>query len=113
MTDPLVHLRAQKVQTNARRRALRQRAAQTVDRLAPPRLAQDAADFAADMVHETGQQVRAHPFTAAGVVAAAGIALFHRPLGRLVDRWLDRIDPPVDDVQPPVDDGDTNPVIDS
>jgi ElaB/YqjD/DUF883 family membrane-anchored ribosome-binding protein len=112
MMDPLARLRAATAQTKAQRLALRQRAAQTVDRLAPPRLAEDAIDAAADLVHDTGQQVRAHPFTAAGVIALAGIALFHRPLGRLVDRWLDRIDPPADEEPQLVEEDDAQPVSD-
>lgn len=106
MTEtPLQRLRAQSAATMAQRDALRLRAAQTVDRLTPQRLAGDAADLALDLAEETRAQVRAHPFTALGVVAAAGVALFHRPLGRLVDRWLDRLDPPGDDAPLSAEDG--------
>jgi hypothetical protein len=96
----------------AQRQALRLRTMQTVDRLAPVRLAEDASDFASDMLHETGQQIRRHPFTAIGVVAVAGIALFNRPLSRLVDHWLDQIDPPAVNAPPLVDDEDTRAVSD-
>lgn len=105
-------LRQQTAQSSARRQALRLRAAQTVDRLAPGRLAEDAVDAVAGLASETGERMRAHPGTTAAVLAVAAIALFHRPLGRLVDHWLDRFDPPGDEPAPPVEDGDAEPVSD-
>lgn len=96
MTTALDHLRSTVAQTDSQRQALRVRAAQTVDRFAAPRLAEDAVDFAADLVSETGQQIRAHPITFAGVVAAAGLYLFRRPIGARIDALLDRVDPPAD-----------------
>jgi ElaB/YqjD/DUF883 family membrane-anchored ribosome-binding protein len=112
VTDRLDDLRQQSAKTAAQRRALQARVAQTVDRLAPPRLAQDAIEFATDMVQETRQQVRANPLTAAGVVAVAAIAVFNRPLGRLVDRWLDRIDPPAASEEQPIEVTDAKAVSD-
>ena len=92
MTEPFDQLRKQIVQTHAQREAVRLRAAQTVDRLAPQRLMQDAANVAGDAARETGTQIKAHPFTAAGVLIGTVALLFHKPLLRtltnLLDAWL-------------------------
>lgn len=112
MSDPFDRLRLQTERTLAQRAALRLRATQTAERLSPARLAEDAVDYAKDLAAETGDQIRAHPFTAAGVLTVAGLALFQRPLGQLVDKWLDYLDPSVADEPPLADNEGTEPVSD-
>lgn len=96
MTDPLRRLQRQIVLTRLQRAKVRVRAAQTVDRLAPQRLAYDAYEGVLALADDTQAQVRKHPGTAAAVILGGAIALFHRPIGRAVDRWLDRVEPPAE-----------------
>lgn len=82
----------------ASREQLRTRAALTVQRYAPGRLADDATALAKDMARETGARVRQHPFIAAGAVVALVAATFSKPLGRLADRLIDEWLPPEDEM---------------
>lgn len=92
MSAPLNQLRSQIAQTRAQREAVRLRAAQTVDRLAPQRLMHDALNSAEDAARETAAQIKAHPFTAVGALVGTMALLFRKPLLQtltaLLDEWL-------------------------
>jgi ElaB/YqjD/DUF883 family membrane-anchored ribosome-binding protein len=90
MSDPLSLLAQRIAATRSSRSAVRDRAARTVQRLSPAQLANDAKRAASDLAKETGEQVRRHPFTAVGAIAALLAVTFHRPLGRIADRLIDQ-----------------------
>jgi hypothetical protein len=96
MADPFSSLSSHIRASQVTRAAVRDRASRTVQRLSPKRLTQDATDAANDLVRETGAQIRSHPFTAAGAVLGLAALIFHKPLGRLTNRLLDRLLPPDD-----------------
>ena len=112
MSDkPIERLAALDTITQTQRERVRQLAGLAADRLRPAHLAQEAGNRAMDMgldaMDKAKTMARAHPFKTAGIVVAAGAALAHKPLLRLLmrgyDRLRDRITPDRHPAAPPTE----------